>query len=106
MAVRVKNARKWRLAMSERPIKIPGQSRYPHKRIAASAIPLGGQTAEALGWTRASDKPKLPAQKYKTARIKINAAVWTYRVILSKMRRCLRIPTHDSLVRFMRFVNY
>jgi hypothetical protein len=31
------------------PMNIPGQSRYPHIRIAANAIPLGGQTAEALG---------------------------------------------------------
>jgi hypothetical protein len=31
------------------PRNIPGQSLYPHSRIAANAIPLGGQTAEALG---------------------------------------------------------
>jgi hypothetical protein len=43
--------------------------------MAANAIPLGGQTADALGWTCANDKPKLPAQKYKTARTTVNAAV-------------------------------
>src|ERR671919_1910073 len=39
------------------PKKIPGQSRYPHKRMAANAMPLGGQTAEALGLMAANDKP-------------------------------------------------
>jgi hypothetical protein len=48
---------------AQAPMNIPGQTRSPHKRIAASAIPLGGQTADALGWTCAKDKPKLPAQK-------------------------------------------
>src|SRR4030095_12375359 len=71
------------------PRNIPGQSRYPHRRIAANAIPLGGQTADALGWTRANDKPKPPAQTYKTATTTMNAAVLKYRVILSMMRRFL-----------------
>jgi hypothetical protein len=45
------------------PRNTPGQSLYPDNKIVAKAIPLGGHTAEALGWTRAKDKPKLPAQK-------------------------------------------
>jgi hypothetical protein len=45
------------------PRKTPGASRYPHKRTAAKAMPLGGQTAEALGFMEANDNPKLPAQK-------------------------------------------
>src|SRR6267142_394977 len=40
----------WALMFTRKaPRNIPGQSQYPHKRIAANAIPLGGQTADALG---------------------------------------------------------
>src|ERR671921_2868399 len=45
------------------PSRMPGQSLKPQTRIAASAIPLDGQTAEALGLLKARDKPKIPAQK-------------------------------------------
>jgi hypothetical protein len=45
------------------PSKIPGQSRYPHNRTAAKAMPLGGQTAEALELMKANDNPKVPLQK-------------------------------------------
>src|SRR3989442_1406324 len=39
------------------PAKIAGQTRYPSVRSAASAIPVGGQTGEALAWTNASPFP-------------------------------------------------
>src|SRR5882757_20622 len=45
------------------PTKIPGHSRYPQRRIVASAMPVGGQTAEALPFTMASDNPNLPEKK-------------------------------------------
>src|SRR5215467_12274330 len=39
------------------PIKTPGQRRLPHSNSAARAIPLGGQTAEALGFIDANESP-------------------------------------------------
>src|SRR5262249_291726 len=33
------------------PKKIPGQTRYPNTKKAASVKPAGGHTAVALGWT-------------------------------------------------------
>src|SRR5437899_2924446 len=45
------------------PRKTPGQSFQPHRRNAASAMPLGGQTADTLACRYAHDKPSLPAQK-------------------------------------------
>ena len=40
-----------------------GHNRYPQSRIAASARPVGGQTAEALVFNRANERPSLPAAK-------------------------------------------
>src|SRR6185436_17278925 len=49
--------------VSSAPRKIPGQTRYPSRSIAARAIPVGGQTGETFVWTEASDNPNLPATK-------------------------------------------
>src|SRR5437868_9938033 len=46
--------------------KIAGQTRYPNKRTAASAMPVGGHIGEALGLTDASDKPAFAETKYRT----------------------------------------
>src|SRR5262249_14872368 len=43
------------------PAKIAGQTPRPRTRHAASAIPAGGQTAEALALTSASKSPSFPA---------------------------------------------
>jgi hypothetical protein len=45
------------------PRRMAGHARTPRRMRAASAIPVGGQTAVALGWTRASFRPSLPAAK-------------------------------------------
>ena len=45
------------------PIRIAGQMRSPHKRMAASAIPVGGQIGLALGLTEASCRPSLAKMK-------------------------------------------
>ena len=44
------------------PAKIAGHPRYPSVSSVASAIPVGGQTADALEWTEASERPTLPAR--------------------------------------------
>jgi hypothetical protein len=51
--------------------------------MAANARPVGGQTAEALGFTNASDSPNLPAQKYTAATARMDAVVCKRRVIVS-----------------------
>jgi hypothetical protein len=45
------------------PTKIAGHPRYPSKSIAASAIPAGGHTGDALACNDARCKPILPAMK-------------------------------------------
>ena len=45
------------------PRKIAGHTVGPYSRAAASAMPVGGHTAVALAWTKASDSPSLPATK-------------------------------------------
>ena len=45
------------------PSAIAGQTRYPSTSTAASAIPVGGQTAVALAFTNASDNPSLADKK-------------------------------------------
>ena len=45
------------------PSKIAGQMRYPSTKAAANAIPVGGHTAVALAFTKASRSPNLPAAK-------------------------------------------
>jgi hypothetical protein len=45
------------------PTKIAGHARYPSKSIAASAIPAGGHTGDALAFNDARCKPILPAMK-------------------------------------------
>ena len=45
------------------PTKIAGQTRTPRSSTAASAIPVGGHTGEALAWTKAKCSPSLPARK-------------------------------------------
>jgi hypothetical protein len=44
------------------PANTAGQARYPSIRNAASAIPVGGQTADALAWIEARESPALPAR--------------------------------------------
>ena len=55
------------------PKKMPGQTRYPSTRNAARAMPVGGQTAVALGCTKAIDSPSLAATKYRPAKNAITA---------------------------------
>ncbi len=45
------------------PAKMAGQTHGPRVTSAASAMPLGAQTADALGCTMASRSPSLPARK-------------------------------------------
>jgi len=45
------------------PSAMPGQSRYPNKRRAASAMPVGGHTAVTCSATNAIDRPSLAAPK-------------------------------------------
>jgi hypothetical protein len=45
------------------PIKIAGHARYPSKSIAASAIPAGGHTGDALACNDARCKPIFPAMR-------------------------------------------
>ena len=45
------------------PMKIAGHTRTPNSSTAASAIPVGGQTGEALACTKAKCSPSLPARK-------------------------------------------
>jgi hypothetical protein len=45
------------------PTRIAGQTRKPNSSAAASAIPVGGQTALALAWIDASARPSFPAKK-------------------------------------------
>jgi hypothetical protein len=45
------------------PTKIAGHARYPSKSIAASAIPAGGHTGDALACNDARFKPILPAMR-------------------------------------------
>src|ERR1051325_5064260 len=45
------------------PTMIAGQTSYPASSRAASAIPVGGQTAVALGLTTANRSPRRPAPK-------------------------------------------
>ena len=45
------------------PTMTPGQTRYPNIKVAARAMPVGAQTAVALGFTKASSKPSLPAMR-------------------------------------------
>src|SRR5260221_44972 len=59
--VRPKNT-SWATAKRTRS-KTPGKSRYPRKGRKARAIPVGGQTAEALGFILAHERPNLPAAK-------------------------------------------
>src|SRR5207249_9969617 len=49
------------------PSRMPGQTRYPRSRNAAIAIPVGGQIAVALTWTKARVRPSLPATTYTAA---------------------------------------
>jgi hypothetical protein len=42
------------------PKNIPGTTRYPKIRSDAIAMPVGGQTAVALEFTKASDNPSFP----------------------------------------------
>src|SRR5215469_14331167 len=53
--------------------KMAGQTRIPRTRSATRAIPVGGQTAVALGLTSASFKPSLPATKYRSAALTTTA---------------------------------
>src|SRR5437879_82775 len=46
------------------PSRMPGQIRYPRSRNAAIAMPVGGQIAVALTWTKARVRPSLPATTY------------------------------------------
>ena len=48
------------------PAKIAGQAGRPIRRHAAMAMPVGGQTAVALGLTAASDSPAFAAITYET----------------------------------------
>jgi hypothetical protein len=43
------------------PARIRGQTRRPKTSTAARATPVAGHTAVALGWTKASMRPSLPA---------------------------------------------
>ena len=45
------------------PRKMAGHMWLPYRRSAASAIPVGGHTAVALAWTKASESPSFPATK-------------------------------------------
>src|SRR5947209_6889614 len=45
------------------PTKIAGQTRYPRTSNAASAIPAGGQTGDALLWRNARLSESLPATR-------------------------------------------
>src|SRR5438132_9822056 len=45
------------------PTKIAGHTRNPRTSKAARAIPAGGQTGDALLWTKASRSERLPAIK-------------------------------------------
>src|SRR5688572_28950730 len=47
------------------PAKMAGHTRVPKSRKAPSAMPVGGQTAEALLLSVANARPSLPAPKYK-----------------------------------------
>src|SRR4029077_14833835 len=69
------------------PRKIPGQSQRPQRRSNANAMPLAGQTAEALGCTNASDKPNLPAQKKTAVVAKMAPAVFKRCFISSGLPR-------------------
>src|SRR5947207_12559310 len=51
------------------PIKMAGHARYPSKSNAASAIPAGGHTGDALACNDASINPNLPAMKYTSVKI-------------------------------------
>jgi hypothetical protein len=50
--------------------------------MAANAKPVGGQIAEALGFTNANDNPNLPAQKYTAAKARMDATVFKRRVMV------------------------
>jgi hypothetical protein len=45
------------------PVKIKGQTRYPKIRNEESAMPVQGQIAVALAWTKASFRPSFPTTK-------------------------------------------
>ena len=49
-------ARKATLFARKAPSKIPGHTRYPNNRTAATAIPDGGHTGDAFVLSRASRK--------------------------------------------------
>ena len=57
------------------PKKIPGQKRHPQRSKTAIAMPVGGQTAEALGFTNANYRPNLAAPKYTAAMPRTAATV-------------------------------
>lgn len=49
------------------PRKMPGQHEDPHAKVAASAIPAGGQNKVMLEFTRGMLSPSFPARKYAAA---------------------------------------
>src|SRR5262249_39344848 len=56
------------------PSAIPGQTRYPSSRTAASARPVGGHTSVTCSATDARLRPILAAAKYVTAVASIRSA--------------------------------
>lgn len=58
-----------------RPAQHPGQNRYPNSRIAASAMPAGGQTREMVPERNDVSLPSSPPRKYSamsnTTRVKV-----------------------------------
>src|SRR5439155_8756716 len=55
------------------PSSTPGQTRIPSRSSAASEIPVGGQTAVVLVFTKARLSPNFPATKYAAASPMIDA---------------------------------
>lgn len=49
------------------PRKMPGQHEGPHAKVAANAIPAGGQNKVILEFTKGMLSPSLPARKYAAA---------------------------------------
>ncbi len=66
-------------------IPMPGHTRGPKIRHAASAIPVGGQTAVALGFTCARPNPSRPARKYATAMAAIPTGVRNVRTVIVRL---------------------
>src|SRR5439155_1097552 len=71
------------------PSSTPGQTRIPSRSSAASEIPVGGQTAVVLVFTKARLSPNFPATKYAAARPMIDAANVTARPLGDRRGRAI-----------------